>query len=99
MVLETDGLIDASFNRTHPTFILVGVFLVSALILLGIGFAIKAKQSTGLLRKKFTYLSIGFIIFVVCGALDSILTLPVAIGVVRVVMMTFALFMYLGLKT
>lgn len=98
-ILEPDGLIDASFNRTHPTFILVAVFLVSALVLLGIGFAIKAKQSTGLLRKKFTYLSIGFIIFVLCGALDSILTLPVAIGVVRVVMMTFALFMYLGLKT
>jgi len=98
-VLETDGLIDASFNRAHPTFILVAVFLVSALVLLGIGFAIKAKQSTGQLRTKFTYLSIGFIIFVICGALDSILTLPVAIGVVRVVMATFALWMYLGLKT
>ncbi|GAI84598.1 unnamed protein product, partial [marine sediment metagenome] len=42
---------------------------------------------------------LGFTIFVVCGALDSILTIPVAIGVVRGVMMTFALWMYLGLKT
>jgi len=97
-VLEVDGLIDASFNRAHPTFLMVALFLVSALIFLGIGFAIKAKQATGLLRKKFTYLSIANIIFVVCGALDSILTLPLAIGFVRVVMMTFALWMYLGLK-
>lgn len=98
-ILEEDGLIDASFNRTHPTFLMVAFFLVSALIFLGIGFAIKAKQATGLLRKKFTYLSIANIIFVICGALDSILTLPLAIGFVRVVMMTFALWMYLGLRT
>jgi hypothetical protein len=61
--------------------------------------AVKAKQATGTLRKKFSYLSIGFIIFVLCGALDSILTLVYAIGIVRIVMATFALWMYLGLKT
>ncbi|NVM36051.1 MAG: hypothetical protein HWN81_10675 [Candidatus Lokiarchaeota archaeon] len=98
-VQVVDGLIDASFNNSHPTFILVAVFLVSSLIFLGIGMAVKAKQATGTLRKKFTYLSIGFIIFVLCGALDSILTIPLAIGVIRVVMATFAIWMYLGLKT
>jgi len=51
------------------------------------------------LRRKFFYLGLGFTIFVVVGALDSILTLPIAIGFVRIVMMTFALWMYLGLKT
>lgn len=94
-----DGIIDADFNRTHPTFIMVAVFLVSALVFLGIGMAVKAKQATGTLRKKFTYLSIGFIIFVLCGALDSILTLVVAIGIIRVIMSSFALWMWLGLKT
>jgi len=94
-----EDLIDASFVRTHPTFFLILVFLISALILLGIGFAIKAKQSTGQLRRKFTYLSIGFIIFVVCGALDSIIPPGITIGFVRVVMSTFALFMFLGLRT
>ena len=97
--LVPGGLIDASFVRTHPTFLLVALFLVSALVFLGIGFFIKAKQATGELRKKFIYLGLGFTIFVVCGALDSILTLPVAIGFSRVIMMTFALWMYLGLKT
>jgi hypothetical protein len=94
-----DGIIDADFNRTHPTFILVAVFLITSLIFLGIGMLVKAKQATGTLRKKFIYLAIGFIIFVICGALDSILTLPLAIGVIRIVMATFALWMYLGLKT
>lgn len=99
--LEKPGkdLIDASFIRQHPTFIFVAFFLISTLIFLGIGFAIKAKQSTGLLRRKFTYLSIGNIIFVSCGALDSVLTLLPVIGIVRVVMATFAIWMYLGLKT
>ncbi|MCK4481365.1 MAG: hypothetical protein KAV01_12620 [Candidatus Lokiarchaeota archaeon] len=96
---DPGDLIDASFVRAHPTFLLIAFFLVSVLIVLGIGFAVKAKQSTGQLRKKFAYLSVGFIIFVLCGALDSILTIPVAIGAVRIVMATFALWMYLGLKT
>lgn len=96
---EGEKLINASFETLHPTFLLIAVFLVSTLVLLGIGFAIKAKQSTGMLRKKFTYLSIGFIIFVLSGALDSIIELPLAIGIIRVVMATFALWMYLGLKT
>jgi len=91
--------IDSSFNRGSPAYFLIIFFLISALIFMGIGFAVKAKQATGEIRKKFTYLSIGFTIFVICGAIDSILPLGVAIGVSRAVMMSFALFMYLGLKT
>jgi hypothetical protein len=94
-----EDTIDASFNRAHIAFWLVAIFLASVLIFLGIGFAIKAGQATGELRKKFRYLSIGFFVFVICGALDSILSAGVAIGFVRAVMMTFALWMYLGLKT
>ncbi len=94
-----EDLIDASFVRAHPTFLLVAIFLISTLVFLGIGFLIKAKQATGELRKKFLFLSIGFIIFVLTGALDSILPVGVAIGFIRVVMMTYALWLYLGLKT
>ena len=96
---EGEKLINASFETLHPTFLLVAVFLVSALLFLGIGFAIKAKQSTGVLRKKFIYLSVGFIIFVLSGALDSIIDVPLAIGLIRVVMATFSIWMFLGLKT
>lgn len=94
-----ETIIDASFNTSHPTFLLVAVFLISALVFLGIGFAIKAWQSTGLLRKKFIYLSVGFIIFVLSGAFDAIIDIVEIIGIMRVVMATFALWMYLGLKT
>ena len=100
-VLVTPGqdLIDASFVRTHPTFLLIAFFLLVSLFFLGFGFLIKAKQATGELRKKFIYLALGFIIFVVCGALDSIVPPGIAIGFVRGLMMTFALWMYLGFKT
>ncbi len=97
--------IDSSFNRQHelygvnPTYLLIIIFLISTLIFTGIGFAIKAKQATGELRKKFTFLSMGFTIFVVCGALDSIIPTGIAIGFTRALMTTFALWMYLGLKT
>ena len=94
-----EDLIDASFIRDHPTFLMIALFLVVTLILLGIGFFVKAKQATGDLRKKFIYLGLGFTIFVVCGALDSIVPPGIAIGFVRGLMMTFALWMYLGLKT
>jgi hypothetical protein len=90
---------DVSFKQSYYTFFFVAFFLLASLILLGIGFLIKAKQSTGDLRKKFIFLSLGFIIFVVCGALDSIVPpTNFGIGIVRGVMMTFALWMYLGLR-
>ena len=91
--------IDSSYQRTSPAYWIIIFFLISTFIFEGIGFAIKAKQATGEIRKKFRYLSIGFIVFVVCGALDSVIPPGVAIGISRLVMMTFALWMFLGLKT
>lgn len=91
--------IDASFNRNSFAYWIVLFLLITVFIFEGIGFAIKAKQATGEIRKKFTYLSLAFIVFVICGALDSILPPGIAIGLVRIIMMTFALWMYLGLKT
>ena len=99
--LDPDGyrIISASFDRTHPTFILIAIFLVSALVFLGIGFIIKAKQATGELRKKFLFLAIGFIIFVFAGASDSLIEPGPLLGIIRGAQMTFGLLMYLGLKT
>jgi hypothetical protein len=91
-------MVNTGFNNLAITFWLVALFLGSILIFEGIGFALKAKQATGALRKKFVYLSIGFTIFVVCGALDSILDVGPIVGIVRGVMSTFAIWTYLGLK-
>jgi hypothetical protein len=97
--IAQEELINVGFNMGHPTFILIAVFLLSSLIFLGFGFAYKSKQSVGALRKKFAYLSIGFTIFVVVGALDSILDVIFLVGIVRLIMCSFSLWMYLGLKT
>lgn len=92
-------LIDSGFNRTFLAYWLIVFFLISVLIFLVIGFAIKAKQATGLLRKKFTYLSFGFGIFFFCGLADSLFLPGLYLGIWRGIMMTFAFWMYLGLKT
>ncbi len=94
-----ETIIAASFERGYWTFILVAIFLVSALVFLGIGFLIKAKQATGDLRKKFLFLAIGFIIFVLAGASDSLIEPGALLWIIRGIMMTFAIWLYLGLKT
>lgn len=95
----TTGMTDSSFNTSSVAFLLIALFLVSVLIFEGIGFLIKARQATGVLKKKFRFLSLGFTIFVVCGALDSLVAPGPLLGIIRGVMMTFALWMYLGLKS
>ncbi|MFX1502225.1 MAG: hypothetical protein ACFFDH_14780 [Promethearchaeota archaeon] len=98
-VRDPDGLIEAEFNMIYPTFIMLMIFLIVILIFMGIGFAVKAKQATGLLRKKFIYLSIGNIIFVIVSVFEAILTITTVLGIIRIAMITYAIWMYLGLKT
>lgn len=93
-----EDVYDASFKITHPTFILIAIFLISALIFLGFGFAIKGNQTTGSLRKKFFLISIGFFIFVVCGILETVVP-GLLIFITRSVMITPAWFWYNGLKS
>jgi len=98
--LGTPGqdLIDASYNRTHPTFFFIAFFLVSVFIFLGIGFLIKAKQSTGALRKKFILMSIGYLDFVISGMLDSLFAPGLMLFFVRIAMMGSSWLIYIGLK-
>jgi len=96
---EYGKLIDASFNTRFPTFFLIAFFLVYLTIFMATGFAIKAKKSIGELRKKFAYLAAAFYIFVITGIFDALIPIPIAIGIVRLVMCSFSVLMYLGLKT
>ena len=91
-------IIDISFNRTHPTFILIAFFLISALVFLGIGFAIKAKQAVGELRKNFALLSVGWIIFVITGMLDSLTDPGIGLFIVRIGYQSSSWFFYFSLK-
>ncbi|TFG26089.1 MAG: hypothetical protein EU532_10790 [Promethearchaeota archaeon] len=93
-----EDLIDASFNRTHPTYFFILFFLLSTLIFCGIGFLVKAKQATGLLRKKFLLLSLGYIDFVIAGTLDSLFAPGIMLFFVRIAMMCSPWLIYIGLK-
>ena len=92
-------LIDAGFNRINPTFWIILFLQMSVIVFLVFGFAIKAKQATGELRKKFSFLSLGFLIFILCGIFDSLIMPGVYLVIWRGLMMTYAIWMYLGLKT
>ena len=93
-----EDLIDASFNRAHPTYFFIIFFLLSTLIFCGFGFLIKAKQATGLLRKKFLLMSLGYIDFVIAGTLDSLFAPGIMLFFVRIAMMCSPWLIYIGLK-
>lgn len=91
-------IIDSSFVILYPTFLLMALFILSILIFHGIGFLIKAIKATGVLRKKFLLLAIGFIIFSVAGAGDSLVNPGIGLVIVRLAMISSIILMYLGLK-
>ena len=91
-------IIDSSFVMLYPTFLLMALFILSILIFHGIGFLIKAIKSTGVLRKKFLLLGIGFIIFSVAGAGDSLVNPGIGLVIVRLAMISSIILMYLGLR-
>lgn len=99
-VLITPGeeLIDASFNRTSPTFILIAIFLISALVFNGIGSLRKAYQLSGDLRRNFTYMGIGFILFFVSGVMDTLTAPGPMLFIVRFGMICSVWFIYMGIK-
>lgn len=92
-------LLDASFNQQFFSFFFIAFFLVYMLIFMATGFVIKAKQSSGELRRKFIYLSIAFYIFVITGLIDALFVPTIWVGFFRIAMTTFAIWLYLGLKT
>jgi hypothetical protein len=98
LTIPGQDLIDASFNRTHPTFIFIVIFLASVLIFLGFGFLIKAKQATGVLRKKFLLMSLGYLDFVISGALDSLFSPGITLFFVRIAMLASSWLIFIGLK-
>jgi hypothetical protein len=92
-------LIDSGFNRLNPAFWLIAFFLLSVFVFLIIGMAIKAKQTTGDLRKKFLLIFFAYTIFFVCGIADSLFMPGLYLGIWRGVMVTYPILMYFGLKT
>ena len=92
-------VIDSSFVTSYPTFLLMALFIISVLVFNGIGFLIKGIKSTGVLRKKFILLGLGFLVFTIAGAGDSLVNPDIALVIVRVGMISSIILMYYGLKT
>ncbi len=99
--LQSPGqdIIDASFNRANPIYIIMLIIFVLGATFLSFGFMLKAYKSKGILRKKYLFLSIGYTVFLLCTGFDVLIPPgSVTIGIVRVFLMSFPLWMYLGLK-
>ena len=92
------GAIDASFVYGHPAFIFIVVFLLSVFLLNGIGSLRQVAKSTGVIRKKFIFISMTFILFVVVGALDAFLRPGPALFIARMGMIVCAFMLYFALK-
>ncbi len=92
-------IIDTSSNYSYPTSYFLIVFILSILMFNGIGFLVKAKQATGILRKKFLYLSIGFIVFAVVVIFDSVVPPMIALFIVRFGIILSSISLYLGIKS
>ena len=97
-VAGTD-LIDTSSDYSYYTSYFLIVFILSILIFNGIGFLVKAKQATGILRKKFLYLAFGFIIFAIVVAFDSVVPPMIALFIVRFGIIFSSILLYLGIKS
>ena len=96
---QGNALLNTSLVIRSPVFILLLIFLISGLIFNGFGFLNKSFQSSGEIKRKFFYLSLGWILFIVCGALDGLFDPGVAIFFIRTGTMISIILMYLGIKS
>jgi len=93
-----EALLNTSIVTNSPVFILMLVFLISGLIFNGFGFLNKSLQSSGELKRKFLYLSLGWILFIVCGALDGLSDPGVWTFFIRTGTIISIVFMYIGVR-
>jgi len=79
--------------------ILALLFLVSILILDGFGFLAKGIKGTGIIRRKFYFLSLGAFLYIIGGILDGLFDPGISLIFIRAAMIISALLFYLGVKT
>ncbi|MFX1260309.1 MAG: hypothetical protein ACFFAN_20865 [Promethearchaeota archaeon] len=91
-------LIDYNVNLDTLAGILMGCFLLSVLFFLGFGFLYKAFQSTGEIKRKFFFLSIGVFCFCIFGLLEGLTAPGYLVIIVRIGYLSSFWFMYIGLK-
>ncbi|NHJ22896.1 MAG: hypothetical protein EAX91_18285 [Candidatus Lokiarchaeota archaeon] len=93
----SDLINDSLILESIPS-ILAMIFLISILILDGFGFLRKGIQSTGIIRRKFFYLSLGAFLYIAGGILDGLFDPGFYLIFVRAAMIVSAILFYLGVK-
>ncbi|MHA2288348.1 MAG: hypothetical protein ACXABG_06135 [Promethearchaeota archaeon] len=96
--VQGEMLIDYNVNMFTPAGIIMAIMLLTILIVLGFGFLIKSFQSTGVLRKKFLYLSLGSICFCIFGLLEGLTEPGFMVIFVRIGYLVSFWLMYYGLR-
>lgn len=92
------SLIDYNVDLFTPAGIIMAILLLTVLIILGFGFLIKSFQSSGVLRKKFLFLSLGAICFCIFGLLEGLTEPGLMVIFVRMGYLVSFWLMYYGLK-
>ncbi len=96
--IPPERLIDYNVNLDTMAGMLVGSLLLSVLIFLGIGFLYKAFQSTGEIKRKFYFLSLGSLCFCIFGLLEGLTAPGFMVIIVRIGYLSSFWFMYVGLR-
>ncbi len=93
-----DNLIDARFTFGSPLFIIVLIFLLSVILLPGLGFIVKCIKSSGIIRKKFLLLAISINLVTFCIIFDGITTPGFALIFTRIGVLSGYWFLYFALR-
>ncbi|MFX1273404.1 MAG: hypothetical protein ACFFBP_09250 [Promethearchaeota archaeon] len=91
-------IVEASFARGSLGYLLILLILVGVLAINGVGSIIAAIKGTGLVRKKFTYLSITWFLFVTVAVFDALLPPVPILFIARMGMVVEVILLYLALK-
>lgn len=90
-------VIEANFNR-GIAYLLIGIILIGVAIINGGGSIIAAFKGSGIVRKKFIYLTIVWFLFVAVAIFDAFLEPGPVLFIVRMGMVAEVLLLYLALK-
>ncbi|TFG03343.1 MAG: hypothetical protein EU539_12345 [Promethearchaeota archaeon] len=91
-------LINDNLVEDSVVFFIALIFLLSVLLLLGVGFLIRAIKSSGDIRRNFLFLSIGAFIYTIGGILDGLLSPGIILIFSRSGMILSAWLFYLGIR-
>jgi hypothetical protein len=91
-------LIDYNVNTFSIAGFLMAIFLLSIIILLGLGSIINGSKSSGIIRRKFFLIGMGAISFCIFGLIEGLTAPGVFVILVRIGYLTSFWLMYYGLK-